>query len=214
MDKKQVLKAIETLNKTSKKRNFNQTYDFIINLRGLDFKKPGHQLDFFINISHKVKPKKVCALVGQELYKDAKEICDYCIHQDDFEKYKDKKLSKKLVKNYDFFIGQANLMGLIATVFGRVLGPRGKMPNPKAGCVVPPKGNLKAIYEKLQTTLRINVRSLVYQCSVGKADMEPEDVAENVLLVYDSLMNNLPDEKNNVRNVLLKLTMTKPVKIE
>jgi large subunit ribosomal protein L1 len=130
--------------------------------------------------------------------------------EDNFPKYKDKKLLKRLAKKHDFFIAQANIMPQVATTFGKVLGPLAKMPNPKIGCVLPPNGNVKAVYERLQKTKRLMSRNNpLIQCSVGTEDMNNEEIADNVMAVYDTLIPALPNEKHNVKNVYLKLTMGK-----
>ena len=93
MDKETVGKALKELKEKIKKRNFNQNYDLIVTLRGLDLKKPEHQVDFF-QLLHKETGKqvKVCALIGPETAENAKENCDLAINIDEFPKYaKDKK---------------------------------------------------------------------------------------------------------------------------
>tara|TARA_Y100000310_G_scaffold269548_1_gene282825 strand:- start:2595 stop:3386 length:792 start_codon:yes stop_codon:yes gene_type:complete len=217
MDIKNLLKTITELKKTSPTRKFPQTYDLIINLKDLDLKKPDHQLDFFANLHYsKGKPIKVAALVGAELIKQAKEVCDSAYLSDEFgEVAKDKKVLKKIASEHDFFIAQATVMPKIATSFGRVLGPKGKMPNPKAGCVVPPNANLKPLYERLQKTVRVNAKTvLMIQAGIGTEDMKDEEIADNIKTLYDQIVHHLPAEKNNIRRVLLKLTMGKPIKID
>ena len=215
MDKEQIQSAISKAKDTSKKRNFRQSYDLIINLQGLDPKKQEHQIDSFVTLSHsRGKKIKVCALIGAELEEQAKEVCDFVILSDSFEKYKDKKELKKIANSYDFFIAQANIMPKVATVFGRVFGPRGKMPNPKSGCIVPPNANLKPLYEKLQRTVRASAKTApLVQCPVGTEDMNPNDIAENALTVYNSLLQVLPNEKHNIKDIYIKLTMGKPIKV-
>ncbi|MBI2541751.1 50S ribosomal protein L1 [Candidatus Woesearchaeota archaeon] len=215
MDKEQIQAAIAKTKDISEKRNFNQSFDLIINLKGLDLKKPEHQIDAFITLPHsKGKKAKVCALVGAELESQAKGIFDSVILSDNFDKYKDKRDVKKIANNFDFFIAQANIMPKVATTFGRVLGPRGKMPNPKSGSVVAPNANLKPLYEKLQHTVRANAKSSpLIQCSVGTEDMDANDVAENALTVYNSLVHILPNERHNIKDAYLKLTMGRPVKV-
>ena len=215
MEKEELQSAIHKAKTGSHKKNFKQTVDLIINLRGLDLKKPDHQVDSFITLPHsKGKKVKVCALVGPEMMEQAKTTCDSAISLDDFEKFKDKKQVKKLASGYDYFIAQANIMAKIATVFGRVLGPRGKMPNPKSGCVVPPNANLKPLYEKLQKTVRINSKTApLIQCAIGSEEMKEADIVENGMTVYKSLLQALPNERHNVKDIYIKLTMGTPVKI-
>lgn len=161
------------------------------------------------------KKTKVCALVDAQLAKQAKESCDKIILLEDFNKYQDKKILKKLSREFDFFIGQADLMSKIATTFGKVLGIAGKMPNPKAGCIVPGNANLKLLYEKLQKTVRMQTKNeAIIKCIIGNESMKDEDVAENVLFAYNSLLHSLPQEKNNLKEALLKLTMGKPIALE
>ena len=215
MDKEQIQAALAKSKDISTKRNFRQTYDLIINLKGLDVKKQEHQIDAFITLPHsRGKKVKVCALVGAELEEQAKSICDSAIMSDNFEKYKDKKEIKKLANSFDFFVAQANIMPKVATVFGRVFGPRGKMPNPKSGCIVAPNANLKPLYEKLQRTVRATTKSApLVQCAIGTEDMNTNDIVDNALTVYSSLLQVLPNEKHNIRNIYIKLTMGKPVRV-
>lgn len=215
MEKEQIQAALAKAKENSKKRNFRQSYDLIINLKGIDIKKQDHQVDIFITLPHSKGTKaKICALVGPELEEQGKGICDSVILSDNFDKYKDKKEIKKIADSFDFFIAQANIMPKIATAFGRVFGPRGRMPNPKSGCIVPPNANLKPLYEKLQRTVRASVKSApMIQCSIGAEDMNPNEVAENALAVYSSLLQALPNEKHNIKEVYIKLTMGSPVKV-
>ena len=215
MDKEQIQAALAKAKDISEKRNFKQSVDLIINLRGLDLKKPEHQVDAFITLPHsRGKKVKVCALIGAELEQQAKGIFDSTILSDNFERYKDKKEIRKIANGFDFFVAQANIMPKVATAFGRVFGPRGKMPNPKSGGVVPPNANLKPVYEKFQRTVRANAKTApLVQCPIGTEDMNANDIAENALTVYTSLLQALPNEKHNIKGIYIKLTMGKPVKV-
>ncbi len=216
MDKNKILEVIKKVKEGSKKRNFSQTYDLVINLKNLDLKKPDNHVDFFLGLPNGVGKKvKVCAFVGPELKDEANNNCDKTILVADFPKYADdKKLIKKLAEECDFFIAQANIMAKVATTFGKVLGVRQKMPNPKAGCIVPPKATLKPLVEKLQKLIRISAKKqLIIHLRVGDEKMDDNHIAENILAVYNNLIHNLPGEKNNLKNIILKLTMSKPVKL-
>ena len=213
MEKIQFQAAIAKAKDISEKRNFTQTFDLIINLKDHDLKKPEHQVDVFVTLPHsRGKKVKVCALVGAELEQQAKEVCDSVILSDNFEKHNDKKLLRKIANNFDFFIAQANMMPKIATVFGRVFGPRGKMPNPKSGCIIPPNANLKPVYDKFQRTVRANAKTApLIQVPIGTEDMPMEDVVENGMTIYNQISQVLPNEKHNIKGIYVKLTMGKPV---
>lgn len=216
MKKEEIINNLKTARESSKKRNFNQTFDLIINLKDINLKNPDEQVDLFLNLPHPIGKKiKVCGLVGIELKEESEKTFEKTIDSEEFIKYaKDKKSIKNLANEYDFFVAQANLMGQIAKTFGRVFGPRNKMPNPKAGCVVPPKTNLSQLQEKLQTTIRASARTFpVIQVSVGKEDMNNEDIAENILTIYNSVMHALPKEENNISSILIKTTMGKPMRL-
>lgn len=216
MEKEKFLENLKKLREASKKRKFNQSTDLIINLKDIDLKKPEEQVDFFLTFHQKTgKKRKVCALVGPELSEDAKSVCDKVITVDEFNNYtKDKKLVKNLATEYDFFIAQADIMPKVAAAFGKALGPRGKMPNPKAGCVVPPKGSLKPLYEKLQDTVKVTAKSTpVVQIFIGKENLKDDDLADNALEAYSQLESKLPKGHNNIKNVFIKFTMSKPEKI-
>ena len=215
MNKEQVIQSLNLIKKHSQKRNFTQTYDLIVNLKDLDLKKPEQSVNLYVALHYpKGKKSKICALVGPELLPQAKETFDLAISVDDFPKYQEKKIAKKLARDYYFFIAQATIMPQVATAFGRVFGPKGKMPNPKAGAVVPPNANLKPLYEKFQKTVRLQTKNdPIIQTVVGNEQMKDEEVAYNVLTIHDSLIHNLPGGENNIKSVFLKLTMGKAVQI-
>ncbi|MBS1266455.1 MAG: 50S ribosomal protein L1 [Candidatus Woesearchaeota archaeon] len=217
MERKQVKELLQKVKSESRKRNFIQTVDLIINLKNLDLKKSDDQQDYFLQLKHTLGRKiKVCALIGPELKDAAEGEVDTVIMVSEFDKYaKDPKLAKKLASEHDYFIGQANIMPKIATAFGRVLGSRGKMPNPKVGCVVPPNANLAPLYEKLQTTIRIFAKkSPVIHLAIGKEDMDEKELVDNFMTIYDSIMHHLPNSNNNIKSIILKLTMGAPVRVK
>ncbi len=216
MDKKTIYETLDKLKQEDKKRNFNQSFDLIVNLKDIDLKKTDNQIEFFLPLHYpRGKQLKVCALVDTELKEEAEKVCDKTIMADDFQKYaKDKKAAKKLADEFDIFIAQATIMPKVASAFGRIFGPRGKMPNPKGGCVVSPKANLKSLYEKLQKQLKISIKSTPsFKCSVGKEDQKAEEVIDNIITIYNNLIHHLPAEKNNIKKMLLKLTMSKPIEV-
>jgi large subunit ribosomal protein L1 len=216
MDRNHFSEALKLLKELAPKRNFSQTVDLVINLKDLDLKKPEHQVELFIPLAfQKGKKVSVCCLVGPELKEAAAAACDFTITQDQFHKYgTDKKAVKKLAAKYNYFVAQANIMNDVAKAFGRVLGPRGKMPNPKAGCVVPPGANIKVLVEKLQKTVKVSAKTQpTIKAAIGLQGMADEQLIENAMLIYKQVVGKLPGEESNIRSVLLKYTMSPPVRV-
>lgn len=203
---KELEKALAELRK-GKERKFDQTVDLIINLQKFDVKKSS--VNLFIEIPHKFKDKKVAAFLEVDNpYIDT-------ITFTSFKKYSDKNELKKLVKKYDFFLAQASLMPKVATTFGRVLGPAGKMPSPQMGLLMDVNDKaIEALKEKINNTLKIKVKEASIKMSIAKQSMKDSDIIENINSVYEAALKELPKGKDNIKNVEIKFTMTKPYKIK
>jgi large subunit ribosomal protein L1 len=203
---KAILNALAELRKT-KERKFDQTVDLIINLQKFDARK--NQINIFITTPYKIKDKKIGAfLESKSPYIDT-------ITKDEFKKYANKKEVKRLVKKYDFFIAQSTLMPAVATTFGRALGPSGKMPSPQLGIILnTDEKTIKEIKEKINNSLKIKTKESSIKLSIGKQSMNDKELAENIMSVYNVVLKNLPKEKDNVKNVEIKFTMTKPQKLD
>lgn len=198
--------ALEELRK-EKERKFNQTVDLIINLQKFDNKKT--PLNLFVFVPNKIKEKKVCAFL-----KSKNNNLD-TITEDEFKRYSDKKELKKLVKRFDFFVSQANLMANVATVFGRVLGPAGKMPSPQLGILMDVnEKEIENLKEKINKSIRIRTKESSIKLSIGKQNMKNEEIIGNVMAVYNAIIKALPREKENIKNIEIKFTMTKAVKVK
>ncbi|HLC71111.1 MAG TPA: 50S ribosomal protein L1 [Candidatus Nanoarchaeia archaeon] len=212
MDKAQIQKALADI-KAQPPRKFTQSYDLVINLKNLELKS--NPVDLFVTLPFpKGKSVKIAAFVDRELVEQATKFCDLAIRESEFIKYNEKKKAKKLGEQYNFFIAQASLMPKIAANFGKVLGIRGKMPNPKLGCVIPPNANVEALVKKLKHTVRLQAKKgLNLQCIVGKEDQPEEQIIDNILTAYNAVVKHLPNELQNIKNVTLKLSMGKPVKV-
>ena len=212
MDKEHVKIALDELKKHPK-RKFSQSYDLVINLKNINIKT--NPLDFFVTLPHsKGKKVQLACFCDQQLAENAAKNSDLVIKEVEFDRYKEKKLLKQTAENYDYFIAQANLMPKIAQIFGKALGVKGKMPNPKLGCVVPPNTNLEPLKKRLLVTIRLSTKKGTnLQCIVGKEDQNEQEVIENILAVYQATVKQIPNEQHNIKNVALKLSMSKPVKI-
>ena len=167
--------------------------------------------DFVRLPSGKTKKAKICALVGNESEAGAK-AADKIILSSDFEKWKKPREIKKLARQFDYFIAQADMMPQIAQVFGRYFGPINRMPNPKAGAIVPSKANLAPLVEKLKDTAKLIAnKAPVFQCSIGYEDQTDEELAANIIKIINSAEHVLPNGKNNLGKVYIKSTMSKKI---
>ncbi len=197
--------ALNELRK-EKERKFDQSLDLIINLQKFDIKK--NQINLFVSVPHKVKEKKICGFL--EIKNDNIDA----ITKSEFKKYSDKKELKRLVKTYDFFIAQTSLMPIVATTFGRVLGPAGKMPSPQLGILMDVNDRaIKELKEKINNSVKIRTKEASIKVSIGRQSMKNEELIENITAVYNAIFKVLPREKENIKNIEVKFSMSKPQKI-
>ena len=203
--KKDLEKALAELRK-GEERKFDQTVDLIINLQKFDLKK--NQINLFVNVPFKIKNKKIGAFL--EVENSNVET----ITPEHFKKYTDKKELKNLVKKFDFFIAQASVMPRVATTFGKVLGPAGKMPSPQLGILMDANAKeIEEIKKKIENSVKIRIKESSIKLAIGKQSMKDSEIIENILSVYNAVIKVLPKEVDNVKNVEVKFTMTKPQKV-
>jgi len=206
-DEEKFLKAIEKLRTSEKKVNFDQTIDLIINLKEFDVRRSAFNL--FIQAPNKVKNKKIAGF-----FEKKSDLID-TIKKDNFVKFREKKDIKKLIKKYDFFVANAKLMPAVATTFGRILGPAGKMPSPQLGILPSEDENIiKDIINKINSSVRIIVKEPSIKIGIAKQSLTDEQIMQNAISVYHKILESLPRKKDNVKNVKIKLTMDKPVLVE
>ncbi len=204
--KEKLTKALVELRK-GKERKFDQTLDLIINLQKFNQRK--NSINLVVPLPFKIKDKKICAFLETE----NKNITT--ITQAGFKKYSDKKELKKLVKKFDFFIAEAKLMPIVATTFGRILGPTGKMPSPQLGILMQVNDKtIEDLKNKINSSVKIRTKESSIKLAIGKQSMKNEDLIENILAVYDIIVKELPRDKENIKNIEIKFTMTKPQKIK
>ncbi len=201
------LKSVKEMKKTDKKVNFDQTVDLIINLKDFDIRRQA--FNTFIELPNKVKDKKIAGF----LEKNSEKIDS--IMKEEFVRYKEKKDIKKLIGKYDFFVANSKLMPSVATAFGRVLGPAGKMPSPQLGIIInEDEKTLSEIIKRINSNVRIIVKEPSIKIAIAKESLDDEKIAQNAMTVYNKLIEILPRKKDNVRNVKIKLTMGKPILVE
>jgi ribosomal protein L1 len=105
-------------------------------------------------------------------------------------------------------------MPSVATTFGRSLGPTGKMPSPQLGIILnADEKTLKELKTKINTSVKIKIKEPSIKIPIGKQDMKDEDIIENIMTIYNVLLKTPPRNKENIKNIEIKFTMTKPCKI-
>ncbi|MCS7134241.1 MAG: hypothetical protein NZ889_00045 [Candidatus Pacearchaeota archaeon] len=202
--------ALEELRKKNKKRNFDQTLELIINLKDFNIKQESFNL--VISLPHPFKKKKITAFLESNLpYK----ILEKVITKADMEKISKREM-KKIIKKSDFFIANTKLMPLIAMKFGKLLGSSGKMPDPAAGCIISKEDEktIKEIIERLNHIEKIRVKEQSIKLPVGKESMEDEKLLDNIKVAFNTIIEKLPKKEKNVKNVILKFTMSPWVQVK
>ena len=205
MANEKILNAIKTVRESSKKRNFPQTFDLLINLKEIDLKKPESKINDEVSLPHGKGNDSVVAI-----FSDAQKVEGAKVYTSaDVEQFsKNKRLARNVAKDSDFIYAEPKLMSLVGKTFGQFLGPKGKIPKVLAG-------DPKVLVKVLSHGVRVRIKDApVIQVPVGKESMSDEQIAENVEEVLKHLQTRLPKGKTNIGEVLLKLTMSKPVKVE
>jgi len=207
MDLKKDLETALIELRKNEERKFNQTVDLIINLQKFDPKK--NQVNLFVSVPFKIKEKKIAGFL--ETNNENLET----ITPEQFKRYTDKKELKNLVKKFDFFIAQASVMPRVATTFGKVLGPAGKMPSPQLGIIMNVSNKeIDEIKKKVENSVKIRIKEPSIKLAIGKQNMKDSEIIENIMSVYSAILKVLPKELDNVKNIELKFTMTKPQKVK
>jgi len=210
--KDEVARALGELRQNLAKRKFSQSIDLIVKLREVDLKKPENRINETIPLPNpSEKPLKICVIASGDLGTRAKTAgADMLLGRNDIENLsKDKKAARKLAQEYDFFIAEAPMMPLVGRALGSFLGPRGKMPTP-----VPPTAPIEQIVSNHRKMIRVRMREQpVLQCRVGTESMPDDKLAENIQTVFSRIEQKLERGVKNVGEILIKTTMSEPVKI-
>lgn len=192
------------------KRNFKQTFDIIISLRNIDLKRPENRIKIDVNLPKGTGKPVKSAIVADVLLPYAKDIENLIvISKDDLERI-NKKQIKKIASEVSFFVAEAPLMPLVGKQFGQVLAPRGMMPKP----LPPTLKDLKAPIEKFSKDIKINVKtSPVVQAPLGTEEMSDDDIHSNAKAVIGAVSAALPRGRDQIKSMLVKTSMGKPVKV-
>lgn len=116
--------------------------------------------------------------------------------------------------DFDVVVATPDMMGVVGRL-GRVLGPKGLMPNPKAGTVT--MDVTKAVQETKagKVTYRTDKDGNVHM-PIGRVSFEDAQLAENFKVVYDLLVKSKPSSAKGtyMKNVVVSTTMGPSVKVQ
>ena len=117
---------------------------------------------------------------------------------------------------FDATVATPDLMRSIMPKLGRVLGPRGLMPNPKAGTVTMDVAETLENIKAGQIEYRVERTSGVVQVPIGKVSFEENQIKDNLTTVMDALVKARPSGTSGryLRSVAISATMGAGIRID
>lgn len=209
VDRKKLSDALKKALEDKGKKKFTQSVELIINIRGIDFVKSENRLnlDILLPKGKGGKELKVAVIAEEVIANEAKKAgADLIIPPATLPAWSAKEKLIELADNY-MILAQPNLMGQVAKSLGQYLGPRGKLPRPLVGNIIP-------LIASAKKSIRIVSRGKylpVAQAFVGTEVMSEEDLLENIDTVYEAVKAKVSEP--SIRSAYVKLTMGRPVKI-
>jgi large subunit ribosomal protein L1 len=195
--------------KEGKERKFKQAVELIITFKDIDVKK-GFALNEIVQLPKTSSPATVCIIATGDMSLKAKAAkADSVIGTEELDKFAaNKRESRKFINKYDFFLADTKVMPTVGKTLGQLLGPRGKMPTP-----VPFDASIEAFLERFRSCIKVRSRaSLSISAKIGDISMEDSDLAINAHAVLSAIEKKLPNGEKNMKKILMKTTMGKPVK--
>lgn len=121
---------------------------------------------------------------------------------------------QKGVINFDVLIATPNLMGLVGKV-GRILGPKGLMPNPKTGTVTMDVAQAVSNAKGGQVNFRVDKQGNIH-AGLGKASFTKEQLLDNINTFIKAINKHKPAAAKGryVKNATLSLTMSPSVNLD
>ncbi len=123
------------------------------------------------------------------------------------------KIQKENFFDYDVVVATPNMMGVVGRL-GRVLGPKGLMPNPKAGTVT--NDVAKAIEELKAGKIEYRLdKTNIIHCPIGKVSFGPEKLTENFSTLLNAIVRAKPSAAKGqyIRSCYVASTMGPGVKV-
>lgn len=207
--KSYTLKEASALVKEITATKFDSSVDIDVRL-GVDPRKANQMVRGVVSLPNGTgKQVRVLALCTPEKEAEAKEAgADYVGLDDYIEKIKGG------WTDVDVIITMPAIMGKIGAL-GRVLGPRGLMPNPKSGTVTMEIG--KAVQEVKQGKIDFKVdKSGIIHASIGKVSFSAEQVYGNAKEFVSTLIKLKPSAAKGtyIKSIYLSSTMSPGIKVD
>ena len=188
---------------------FDASFDIDVRL-GVDPRKADQMVRGVVSLPHRTgKQVRVLVLCNPDAEAAAKEAgADYV----GLDEYIDK--IKGGWTDVDVIITQPSVMGKLGPL-GRILGPRGLMPNPKSGTVT--MDVAKAVKEVKQGKIDFKVdKTGIVHASIGKVSFTPEQMSDNAKEFINTLIKLKPATAKGtyIKSIYLSSTMSPGVKVD
>ena len=124
-----------------------------------------------------------------------------------------KKIQTENWFGFDVMIATPDMMGVVGRI-GRILGPKGLMPNPKSGTVTMDVTKAITDIKAGKVEYRVDKTSIIH-CPIGKASFGPEKLGENLQVLMDAINKAKPAAAKGtyVRSLYLSATMGPAIKV-
>ena len=207
-DPQSVDKAVEVV-KSFKGTKFDQSVELIFSL-GIDAKHADQMIRGSLSLPHGIgKAKRVIAFCPEHLTTAA--LNAGAIQAGGQELVQ--KIEKENFTDFDVAIATPDMMRFVGRL-GKVLGPKGLMPSPKAGTVTPDIGNAVREYAAGKIEFRNDAGGNVH-CVVGKVSFDNGKLVDNINAMVAQIRKMKPQASKGAyfRKVVVKATMTPAVQL-
>lgn len=204
-----LIEAVKLLKDLSKERNFDETFELVFNL-GIDPRHADQSVRGMISLPNGTGQSATVAVFAKDdKAEEAKKAGADFVGADDLaEKVQNGEI------DFDRCIATPDMMPLVGRL-GKVLGPKGLMPNPKLGTVTPDV--TKAVKDAKGGSIEYRAEKAgIVHAGVGKTSFKQKDIEENIRAFADTIMKNRPSgaKGNYVRKVTLTTTMGPGMKLD
>lgn len=200
--------AFDLVIKTAKAK-FDETVELHVKL-GVDSRHADQQVRGAIVLPHGTgKTSRVLVFCKEERQKEALEAgADFVGAQDMVDR-----ITKENFFDYDVVVATPDMMGLVGRL-GRVLGPKGLMPTPKAGTVTPDIAKAVAEIKAGKIEYRLDKTNIIH-CPIGKVSFGVEKLKENYEALIAAIIKAKPAAAKGqyIRSCVTAATMGPGVKI-